>query len=493
MQKVPESESKADGSSAKKKKSKAEKIAARKIASKLSGLTPTKQLDAILKEKLYYSKWRGLLEQEGIAWDAVLEREKILLKRQAAVKKRADDKKKKLHEDLAKIAKSKPLAGIGVGSSVLRKGGEDVVRLVFDPDLYADQNLPLIGNLKIQAIMSVFPGFNEVSRSADHFALVGSFHAWNNVLKKKESLKEAIDGIKVLDRKYIRQVNRKDAASIAGMTQSAFDNAVQAGEVPVADTITFRKWGRELQAKQFHPADLVKYREEGLASEFAAKREKLKQDHRKEVAEKAAIKAQQTKKRRQKLAEQISVQDALKSKAICIENRDLRSGLYFELFQWAQRASRYAKTKKSYAETAYELKDRALICLFENDALDISFVSSPITMIVEKCDYHSKDWFDVNELRYCPKCLTATSHHYSLYACSLKVSPDTGTLHIPYPVGKASGLPEICELPRADHDRDDCYGRQLDADEVAIFTLKHIKAEIDKLVSICTVNQVEDA
>ena len=62
--------------------------------------------------------------------------------------------------------------------------------------------------------------------------------------------------------------------------------------------------------------------------------------------------------------------------------------------------------------------------------------------------------------------------------------PDAGTLHIPYPTGQETGFPKKEELLDADHGRDVCYGCKPGNDESAIFTLKRITSEIERLVVV---------
>ena len=466
-----------------------------KLTGEILPLTPMKQLDTILKEQDYWSDQKDMLENAGISWNNVLDRESVLKARKTVATQKVADKKAQQEEKLIALAAVNPLADIGIASSTIVS---NTIVLEIEKEMFSEFRDTPIWPSVVFGLKSLLRGFswydpvittghkNRVNQwtrpdpSDDHFMLEGSLAAWKRILDKKDTIAAGLAAIRAIDPDYIGTLNRKDAAEVCGLSQAAFDEAVRKWKIPVASVKTFHKWGKILEAKQFNPRDLVEFRETQAINEFLEIRNQRILDNRKGASAKARI----TRTQRQSLAKQVSSEDRIEVHNLVLKTKDLRAGLHLELFRWAQRASRFAKAHPGKAKTAYLLKDDALVCLFENQALNLTFVSSSRIHLIEKCKIHEYDWYDLHELHACHECITEISHHYSLYALSLDVCPEAGTLHMPYPTWLQAGFPEKEKLSIADHHRDVCHGRKLSNDESAIFTLKRITSEIERLVVV---------
>jgi hypothetical protein len=275
-------------------------------------------------------------------------------------------------------------------------------------------------------------------------------------------------------------LNRPDAVEISGISAAAFDEAVKRKIIPVAATETFHKWGKTLTAARFEARHVLNFRETESARLFLERRQA--RIHTNRAA--ASAKALDTKARRAVMKEEIRREDRARAAAAARRQHSLAAALHVELFTWAQRASRLAKTSPSVKSEAYELKDDALLCLIEAGAATVTFVDARRPWLDSKCKMHSDDFYPMHELLDCSHCRVGFTHHFSLYAIHLTGLKDAGTLHLPYPLGIAAGLPKPGALPEADHGRDEAYGRQLDLDEKAIFSLATIRKEIERLTGV---------
>lgn len=451
-----------------------------KLMDDILPLTPTKRFDAILEDKSYWVQRQDMLSEHGVLWADVIERELRVVERRASAEKRASEKKA---IKLAKIIdgiQRQPLKELGIKASFDDADPKRPVVLEFDDSLLTPNSIVHVRRLKCRAIRTLCKGFVGVSGPGDTTDFRGSPLCWERLVKDEEQLKSDLAAVHALDPALLETLNRKEAAETCGIPQAAFDDAVEAGEIQVAKVEPFNKWGKTLYAKRFHLQDVVVFRDTRDMEAFLQKRAERLSMRRKMAASKAKV----TKAHRKKLAEQLNGVDRREIHNITVRTRDLKSGFYLELFRWAQRASRLAKTKPKQSGPAYDCKDDALICLYQNGALNLSFVSAPRFYIVSKCDLHQDRWFDLLELVHCNNCKIGTSHNYSLYALTLKDQPDAGTLHMPYPTGLVAGFPDLSELPVADHDREVSFGRQLDVDETAIFPLKRIQSEVARLTTV---------
>lgn len=443
----------------------------------IAPLSMAKRLDAILKTEKTWSKRKDILQEDGVTWEMVEERRVKLHAQAEASRARKAQAKSERIEAVQSMASQMDLSLFKVTAGT-RSDPKRPITLTADWSEWLDHRPAPIRRIMARALAGCFPGFFPSYGKPN--VLEGSAEAFLRLAEAREEIEARIKDILALTPGSVEHLNRPDAVSVAGLTPAAFDDAVKRKVIRVASTETFEKWGRTLTAKRFEARHILDFAETEAARRFIAARETRIANRRKS----GSAKAIETRARRLALKEDIRLQDRRQASQAARAQGSLQAALHFELFTWAQRASRLAKTTAAAASEAYELKDEALLCLVEAGAAFVTFVDAREPRLISKCRHHAGDWYPARTLIECPNCRIEESHHYSLYAISLANMPEAGTLHLPYPLGVSAGLPDFTELPAANHGRDVAYGRELDADETAIFNIATIRKEVMRLVGI---------
>lgn len=464
-------------------KSKREKKLEADLRDRILPLTPTRRLDVIIGEEARWASAQHILEAHGIALSDLEARKTVLAEREKVKAAQKEQKRqqelKKLRAKLRTKTVTSKLAKLSMTLDLPEPGDTAVLKVDLDP--WLDQHPPVIRREAARAIVKLLKGFKGAPyelADCKQLRLTGSAKATIALLDRIPEIKDELSRIADLQSDLLGLLNRTDAITVAQTTKPVFDDAVANGHLRVADTVEFRKWGQTLKADQFDIRDIEAARLAGVFTAIQTRRKKREAERRKKGAEKAVG----TRQRRESIRNQIQAQDRSRVRASVAATGDLKAGLALELFTWAQRASRLAKTSPSKKNIAYGLKDQALSCLFDADQLALSFVDGHGARL-QKCKDHRDGWYPYEEIQFCSRCRYVPNHYMSLYAATLRAVPSAGTLHMPYPLGHAQGWPSLKEMPAADHHRDVAYGRSLDEDETAIFPLKRIRTEIARLVA----------
>jgi len=447
-------------------------------------LTPTKRLDTILKSAEYWAKYRDELAVIGVSWEAVEKRQALLTEKQTLNEKRQkarrDEARKQELEAAVRWIDENPIGDLGVSFS-LKPEDRRPVRIKIDLDVIAANIPQAVIRHATYAIKNVFRGcVSDWPGEEGYICLEATAAVFLRLMEDREKLEQSIAAIQELRPGSIELIGTKEAFELSGVPRATFDSAVKAGIIPISDTEAFSKWGKQLVASKFEIRDILELARNGTLRDFHATRELGKASARKQAAERAKT----TRSHRAELRIRLMREAQDRRREAVRSTGNFSAAHHLELFEWAQRASRLAKTRPSLKEAAYDLKDDALLALFEADALDVSFVDARQKRLTKKCRYHSKGWHHFDDLYFCSSCRFEDDHYYSLYATRLKEMPNAGGLHIPYPLGHLHGLPDLTKLPAADHDVHDAGGRKLTADEVALFPIDTITKEIERLIGM---------
>lgn len=438
-----------------------------------------KRLDAVIRDLSYWQRHTEALQEFGIDISDVLARRDLVEARKQA------RKDAQLEADMVRVAElliENPFTDLGVTLTTSdRVPAMTIFRL--DASAYLEGMEPILRRQVTWALETIVRKLNlrhptacqDQTFTADMPPLPVI-----SLYEKADSVKSNIRAVLTVEPGALRTINLPDAAEFCGMPKAAFRDEVDKDRIPVAEVETFRKWGRELFAYRFDLGTLKELREMGEFDRLLEKRANKVAANRR----KGAAAAKVTRERRAAMREQLTLEMRSARAKAAGSGGGFEGANHLELWTWAQRASRQAKTMPSKSEVLYDLKDDAILCLHEVGALEVSFVDGSRERLKSKCAYHSSGWFHFDELECCPDCSFGISHYYSLYSFNLKDFPEVSGLHMPYPTGQAAGLPKLGGLPKADHDRDITFGRRLDVDEKAIFTSEMIEKEIRRLIAI---------
>lgn len=311
----------------------------------------------------------------------------------------------------------------------------------------------------------------------------GKVFSW--ILDNRATIRAEVDAILALRPGAIGLLWPDRAATLLGVSKDRLREWATRGVVPVAGQDSFRKWGRENVFNLYEPRDLLEMVETGAVARILKARARRTAARRKA----GAIRAKETRERRAALKSEIAGRLREEIAAVVRATGELAMGHRLELWVWARRVSRLAKTRPSQADAAYDLKDLAVSTLFEAEALETTFVPANEVRLRRKCDYHAMDWFPFEELMACNACHFEEDHYRSLYAHKLAGIDGAGTLHTPYQRGLTLGYPPMNKLKNADHSRYEDgvfirFGSALDEDEAAIFKLDTCRAEIERLAAL---------
>lgn len=444
-----------------------------------------KRIDAVLRDEQQWEQHQELLTDSGITWNDVQTRKQTLERRKKESAERALIKREVEKDAMLRAAhdlvQNNPFAALSTTVAIHPNNSRPISLSVNMAALLHNTPTPIINTIQ-HAIRSLFKGCVRGSYAAQSNVehLEATLPVFLRLAEDAKIMERALADILSFTPGAIETINTPEATDLAGVPRAVFDAAVQAHVIPIAATERFHKWGRTLEAKRFEVRDVLQAVKTGALRNFQTIYEGQKTVARKKGAERG----QHTRTQRAILRARLSQESRARYRQAARSTGTLTAAYHLELFEWAQHASRLAKTKPSQQKQAYELKDDALLALYEAGALNITFVDAEQHRIVHKCKKHRDDWYCIEELVHCKSCKTVTDHDHSLYAMRLTCAPELGGLHLPYPIGSMYGLPAPKDLEKADHRRDVAYGRTLDEDEVAIFTLANITRAIERLVAI---------
>lgn len=457
-----------------------------RFEAELLDLTPMKRLDAIVKNEKVWGQYKSALSEHQISWQMVQDRKTLLHERKAQnLKKRESRLVAEKEESFRKaltLAEKSPLDSLNTKVCVNPNAARPFALCINMASL--TQGLPKAILPTVEyAIIKVFRGCvrgDYTPSGAPHVTLNASAPVFLRLVEDVDKMNRTLQAIHKLQPGTIDTINTAEAVSLCGLSRATFDAGVKSGLVPVACTETFNKWGRTLVANKFEIRDIIELVDSGAFEAFEIARETRKSVARKKGAQRAI----QTRTHRARLRAEMIQEARTRTRDVVRATGTLAAGHHLELFEWAQRASRFAKTKPSQKEVAYQLKHDALLALYEAGALDVTFIDAGYKRLTEKCGYHEEDWYHIEDLLECSHCRFHADHYHSLYAFKLKFRPHTGGLHMPYTAGHRYGLPNLIDLEAADHDLSSAHGRRLDDDEVALFPVDKIAKEIERLISI---------